>query len=392
MTEEDLRGELIQLKRRYGLLSKEHAVLKTHLQVASNDLKKRENEIENLLQDPVTPTKYQEQLELNSLKRRVIQYERAMREKSEEISKLLSDKDLFNATQNRQKLEKLEKDYEKLKYRLGKSVPHAELEAEKTRLSELIESLHRENNELYQILSTFFQDAENGVFLDGTGMRDTKLLAKMKEEAAARKSEVEYYQKALATLIRDRSHHGPGLLGSSDKNRKSQNSINNKRPKSGKTVLNGHQPNAFPLSTKISLPNIPREKDKSRKTKSTEKQLVLKPINKSTPYQSSSRKVELKTPGPKYAESESSMKSGNESGSEYGNRQKPRIKKRIGSEESSLGSYVTNEEYDDDSNIGKITSEYLEKVEIEEKTEILITALRCQLLREEMLQTRVLSF
>ena len=39
------------------------------------------------------------------------------------------------------------------------SVPHAELEAEKARLAELIESLHRENNELHQILSTFFQDA-----------------------------------------------------------------------------------------------------------------------------------------------------------------------------------------------------------------------------------------
>lgn len=33
----------------------------------------------------MTLTKAQEQLELNSLKRKVIQYERAMREKSEEI-------------------------------------------------------------------------------------------------------------------------------------------------------------------------------------------------------------------------------------------------------------------------------------------------------------------
>ena len=208
----------------------------------------------------------------------------------------------------------------------------------------------------------FKKFSENGVFFDSTGMRDSKLLAKMKEEAVARKNEVEYYQKALAALIRDKSYHGPGAPSSSSRSKKSPNSASIKRPKSGKVVLNGHQPNPVPLSSKILLPNIPREKDRSKRTKSAEKQVILKPINKSTSYQSGAKKPELEKPISKYAESESSMKSVNESESEYNNNQKLRIKKRIGSEESSLGSYVTNEEYEDtESNIGKINNEYLEK-------------------------------
>uniref|UniRef100_A0AC34QHB2 Uncharacterized protein n=1 Tax=Panagrolaimus sp. JU765 TaxID=591449 RepID=A0AC34QHB2_9BILA len=398
LTEDDLREELVQLKRQYGLLTKEHGVLKTHLQVATNDLKKRELEIENLLQDPMTMTKAQEQLELNSLKRKVIQYERAMREKSEEILKLLNDKNVINASENRQKLEKLEKDYEKLKYRLGKSVPQAELEAEKSRLAELIESLQHENNELHQILSTFFQDAENGLFAGDNGFQDTELLEKLRQEAAKRKSEVEQYQKALTALIRDKTHRGTGAipvhksLPKQTEPNQQEGKLSKSEKPSVKTIHRG---------SLVKPPNIPSEKNRKIPSKAVESLAGYKPVKNDSKARKESKGAASKK-GLKNDEQESNVKNDpKELLKSNGNHFR---KKADSVDETSLGSYVTNNDFDNESNIQAIAHEFHDKVadldeharyelqEMEETAETLITAMRCQLLREEMLNTRVMSF
>uniref|UniRef100_A0A914P300 Uncharacterized protein n=1 Tax=Panagrolaimus davidi TaxID=227884 RepID=A0A914P300_9BILA len=380
LTEDDLREELVQIKK------------------------------------PITMTKSQEQLELNSLKRKIIQYERALREKTQEINNLMGDKSVFSATETKQKMQKLEDDCAKLKHRLGKSVPYVELEAERTKLAEMIETLQRENEELHHMLEGVYQENENNTLLDANGMKDPKMLSKLREEAATRMNEVEYYQRALSSLIREKSLPAIVMSPKHIKRSISVTSKNVERTISAKSERQQHLSNVaterVKMDSKKNLKPIKKTPSASlqNSTKSPNNAKYVKLESKSVArVERSEKRVKAEKNGKKiltensvkqpvkhvnhlmnYEETESSAKSPDLlTPIESAEDEKESEKRKINHDASSITSGVTND--DDDSNIGALNAEYQEK-EMEDRIGSLITALRCQLLREEMIQTRVMSF
>uniref|UniRef100_A0A915E7W6 Uncharacterized protein n=1 Tax=Ditylenchus dipsaci TaxID=166011 RepID=A0A915E7W6_9BILA len=69
--------------------------MRTKLRIAEKECKRKEKEIGDLL-----PTlQYEERLQLNSLKKRILQLERALRSKTEENEYLLSDRNVAKAAE-----------------------------------------------------------------------------------------------------------------------------------------------------------------------------------------------------------------------------------------------------------------------------------------------------
>lgn len=208
------------------------------------------------------------------------------------------------------------------------------------------------------------------MFLDGNGIRDEKLLEKMREEAAARRNEVERYREALAMLIKDKSYHGSSILIDPIIHKRDSLSKSDKRPKSGKNFEKSMLKN-YPLSNKTVISRDMKDNNNDRiKRAMTENKVILKPLkiqhnqkesNQSYQQQSQQQKSLLKNrqlsktkestkntkqpvkdvPGKlKYEDIDSSVPSNNyTSASEHDD-----AKNITGSEESTAGSYVTNNE------------------------------------------------
>uniref|UniRef100_A0AC34FTR5 Uncharacterized protein n=1 Tax=Panagrolaimus sp. ES5 TaxID=591445 RepID=A0AC34FTR5_9BILA len=248
------------------------------------------------------------------------------------------------------------------------------------------------------------------------------MLSKLREEAAARRNEVEYYQRALSSLIRDKTL--PSIVMSptqikrsvsatpkkleksiSVKSEKRQHLLTNNttvekvKSDSKKTLkpIKKAVSTSFQTSTQFeNQTNHEEVESKSRaRVERSEKRVKSAKNGKIIPTENSFKQpVKRVNHLMNYEETESSAKSPDlltpaESGEEE--KGKHVEKKKRSHDASSVGSRVTNGEYDNDSNIGALNAEYQEK-EMEDRLSSLITALRCQLLREEMIQTRVMSF
>uniref|UniRef100_A0A7E4ULZ4 ENT domain-containing protein n=1 Tax=Panagrellus redivivus TaxID=6233 RepID=A0A7E4ULZ4_PANRE len=352
---------------------------------------------------------------------------------------------------------------------LDKSVPHAELEAEKARLAELIDNLQRENDGLHHTLATVLPEEETDTILESKGLSDVKTLAKLRNEAAARRQEVEHYQNLLTTLIRDKTPlpvysesrpiESPEVSKKSNPQTKKRHSSKSKHglppitvasPASSKLesapnggVVDERQPDEYvvngvesKVSTTESAPSAETPKPIQNKDKEKVLQVVANQnnveqltttsdMNSKKPKQYNKEFHKLKTikevpispslPSPSLLMSPP-VKMVN-SPLRYVELSSPEISPRIDTPPEHLQplhnfphhklSHGTqgihtpqlernfkefdSDAADTDSNIGAIAAEYRER-DMDERVDLLVIALKCQLLREEMLQTRVMSF
>ena len=230
---------------------------------------------------------------------------------------------------------------------------------------------------------TFLIVSENTTLLDANGIRDPKMLIKLREEAAVRRTEVEQYQQALSSLIRDKSLPVIGVpaenfavRSSSAKPQKvigraiSAKSENHKFRSAEATAprpaRSAHKLAAIKNSSDAKIVEL-NGKSKARALRSDKKAKPIsmgKSLSSEIPAKSQLQPVKHINHLLKYEETESSGKSSDlltppESVDEKIIQSK---KRRDHRGPSSNGSAISNADYDNDSNIGAINSEYQEKV------------------------------
>lgn len=252
-------------------------------------------------------------------------------------------------------------------------------------------------------------------------MKDPKMLTKLREEAAVRRNEVEHYQRALSSLIREKSlpaisqkQKNRSISATSKKTEKKISAQKERPPHLIFDNLTAEEADSKIKPTRKTAQKAPPSLNHANYVKTvaqrkvhverSEKNSKLLQNEKKSSFESTAKQpVKHVNHLMNYEETESSAKSPDlltpiESTEEQ--------KKKRYSDASSNETGVTNGEYDNDSNIGALNAEYQENVnifksksfnskilqEIEDRVGSLITALRCQLLREEMIQTRVMSF
>uniref|UniRef100_A0A1I7SHT9 PH domain-containing protein n=1 Tax=Bursaphelenchus xylophilus TaxID=6326 RepID=A0A1I7SHT9_BURXY len=144
-----------------------------------------------------------------SLKRKVVQYERALREKSEEVAKLLSDRNVAKAAETRQRMEKLEAECARLKRHLNESVPESEFLREKDQYMDIIANLTEENMQMRQIIGKYQNEKSEEILRDAdNGLSDEALLNDLRNYALSQKADAQNYRRALDRLIKQR-HSAP---------------------------------------------------------------------------------------------------------------------------------------------------------------------------------------
>uniref|UniRef100_A0A914CM44 Lebercilin domain-containing protein n=1 Tax=Acrobeloides nanus TaxID=290746 RepID=A0A914CM44_9BILA len=290
---DDLRDELLAVKRDYAAVLRENAVLKTRLKIASKEIKHKSEEMKNLLEQQ-SGSATSLQIQINSLKRKVLQYETSLNEKSNEINNLLADKKLADATETRKKLEKLEKECRKLKQELRDSIPMNEFFKERHHYTERLNRLTTENLELQKLMThgNKAQDVNRIVeIIPNNSLNqlkpDGELINEMRRTSLARKREVEEYQNALSYFVRNKSIDDsrlPHLKSSRFRNSRMGIKQPSFRQSSSKTISsihptklksNAESPPQVNIESRDSLPSVRRTDKQEIKTpvesKETEK-------------------------------------------------------------------------------------------------------------------------
>ncbi|VDM36648.1 unnamed protein product [Toxocara canis] len=90
---DDLKQELLNMKRNYAIILKENSVLKTRLKRYASESAKKDRQLQDvLLNQSRSLTNTEHQAVINSLKQKLVKYEALIREKSDEIKYvILSD-------------------------------------------------------------------------------------------------------------------------------------------------------------------------------------------------------------------------------------------------------------------------------------------------------------
>ncbi|CAD5214121.1 unnamed protein product [Bursaphelenchus okinawaensis] len=202
---ENMEEELLRTKKSHAFAMREIGIMRTRLKVLEKECKKKDQQIDELVKDD-PGSKSEQKLRQLSLKRKVIQYERALREKSEEVAKLLSDRNVAKAAETRQRMEKLETECSRLKRHLNESVPEADFLKEKDQYMDIIANLTEENMQMRQIIGKYQSEKSEEILRDADhDLTDETLIKNLKNYALSQKAGAQQCRKALDRLLKQRN-------------------------------------------------------------------------------------------------------------------------------------------------------------------------------------------
>ncbi|KAI1731908.1 hypothetical protein Ddc_00752 [Ditylenchus destructor] len=226
----DLRDELLKTKRAHSLALRENSFIRTKFKISEKECKKKEKEIMQLLStDQNNTSRYEERLQLNSLKKKAIQYERVLRNKIEENAKLLSDRNVAKAAESRHLVEKLEVECNRLRNHLSQSIPEGEFLREKHQYMEIIDRLTEENMDLRRIIGEYEKQQRDDLFSGCICGKENYMKDLEALPAKTYRKQVEHYKTALSALIKQRRSRSAVLIRShsdSRRQRKSTSTLN----------------------------------------------------------------------------------------------------------------------------------------------------------------------
>lgn len=230
MNAEDLRQQLLQLKKAHTLALRDNVQCRTRLRIAERECKRREAEMQRLLSMvswqngtastnssmanggakrngtngaiAVSQSARDTRIELATLKRKVLLYERMLHEKNRENSKLLENKNVVQATEARKLAEKLELECQRLRTHLAQSVPEAEFLREKDQYLGIINRLVEENMQLRQTIGEFEQRRrESEKLLTELGGGEA-LVRQFRHSSILSRKQATFYKNALDNLLK----------------------------------------------------------------------------------------------------------------------------------------------------------------------------------------------
>ncbi|KAI6241699.1 hypothetical protein M3Y99_00331800 [Aphelenchoides fujianensis] len=138
---------------------------------------------------------------MNSLKRKVVQFERALREKTEEVAKLINDREVAKAVDTRRQIQKLESEIHRLRKHLSESIPESAFFREKQQYVEVINRLTEENMEMRRIIGDFEDEQQAAAHLPLSDFDEDAFMHQLRDAALAKKQDAESYKNALNTLV-----------------------------------------------------------------------------------------------------------------------------------------------------------------------------------------------
>ncbi|KAI1725414.1 hypothetical protein DdX_02072 [Ditylenchus destructor] len=221
----DLRDELLKTKRAYSLALRENSFIRTKFKISEKECKKKEKEIMQLLStDQNNTSRYEERLQLNSLKKKAIQYERVLRNKIEENAKLLSDRNVAKAAESRHLVEKLEAECNRLRNHLSQSIPEGEFLREKHQYMEIIDRLTEENMDLRRIIGEYEKQQRDDLLSEHICGKENYMNDLEALPAKTYRKQMEHYKTALSALIKQRRSRSAVLIRSHSDSRRQRKS------------------------------------------------------------------------------------------------------------------------------------------------------------------------
>ena len=212
MNTDDLREQLLQVKKAHSTALRENAHCRTRLRIAERECKRRETEIQRLLATPNWRSQNSpssggapspdSRIELAALKRKLILYERMMHDKSQENAKLITDKSVVQASETRKQLDRLEVECQRLRAHLAQSVPEQEFLREKDQYLAIINRLVDENMHLRQVIGQFeHRRRESEKLLSQLGGGEA-LVRQFRHSSISTRRQANFYRNALGNLLR----------------------------------------------------------------------------------------------------------------------------------------------------------------------------------------------
>uniref|UniRef100_A0A914MS65 Uncharacterized protein n=1 Tax=Meloidogyne incognita TaxID=6306 RepID=A0A914MS65_MELIC len=136
-----------------------------------------------------------------ALKRKILLYERLLKEKTRENTKLLEDKKIVEASETRKLTEKLENECQRLRVHLAQSVPETEFLKEKDQYLTIINRLIDENMHLRQVVGKFeHKRKESEKLLTELGGGEA-LVRQFRTMSINTRKQANFYKKALNNLM-----------------------------------------------------------------------------------------------------------------------------------------------------------------------------------------------
>ncbi|KAL7070107.1 hypothetical protein ACQ4LE_010340 [Meloidogyne hapla] len=292
MDAEDIREELLHVKKAHHAVLRENSQYRTKLRIAERERNRREEELKRLLTVPqqtktlnnnkLSPhsTIAENRIEMMTLKRKVLLYERLLKEKTRENSKLLEDKKVVEAAETRKLTERLENECQRLRIHLAQSVPETEFLKEKDQYLTIINRLIDENMHLRQVVGKFEQKRkESEKLLTELGGGEA-LVRQFRTMSINTRKQANFYKKALNNLMTkgriqqpSTSSRRPTLASTSSLSGKLKN-LNLNGSKSHSSLNNFNENN---LRRDISSKNF--DKNSKRRASSLESSKASKSVN-----------------------------------------------------------------------------------------------------------------
>ncbi|KHN72424.1 IQ domain-containing protein E [Toxocara canis] len=164
---DDLKQELLNMKRNYAIILKENSVLKTRLKRYASESAKKDRQLQDvLLNQSRSLTNTEHQAVINSLKQKLVKYEALIREKSDEINRLKDDRNAMKISDLREQIFSLENECTRLRKCLNSAAPLSRqgqtfLHQEQVKnLKAVIDKLKGENERLESRLAKIRRDSE----------------------------------------------------------------------------------------------------------------------------------------------------------------------------------------------------------------------------------------
>ncbi|KAI6220579.1 IQ domain-containing protein E [Aphelenchoides fujianensis] len=200
---ENLQEELLKTKKVHAFATRECSIMRTKIKILEKELKKKDQQIDDFLREDQFVSKSEQRIEMNSLKRKVVQFERALREKTEEVAKLINDREVAKAVDTRRQIQKLEVGNPSAEEALVRkvSIPESEFFREKQQYIEVINRLTEENMEMRRIIGDFEDGQQAAAHLPLSDFDEDAFMHQLRDAALAKKQDAESYKNALNTLV-----------------------------------------------------------------------------------------------------------------------------------------------------------------------------------------------